>query len=94
MNLRKIENRIIQIKQEIANKPAELHRPVPQVFIDGEVKKALKPLNEELDKLQSQRQFILDRRNNLFWKAVWNVVVPILVSLITTYTLIKLGLFR
>jgi len=94
MKLKAIEDRIIKIKQEIANKPKELHRPVPQIFIDGEVKRALKPLNEELEQLQLQRQFILDRRNNLFWKAIWNIVVPIMVSLLTTYVIIKLGLVK
>ncbi|MHB8870973.1 MAG: hypothetical protein ACYC5G_00740 [Candidatus Doudnabacteria bacterium] len=94
MNLHKIEKRIIEIKQEIANKPKELRQPIPQEILDGQVRVAIKPLTEELEQLQLQRQFILDRRDNLFWKTIWNIIVPIVVSLITTYGAIKFGLFR
>ena len=44
----------------------------------------------ELATLEVERQFILDRRNNLFWRIIWNIVVPIIVSSITAVFISKI----
>ncbi len=94
MKLSSIENRIIELKQEITNKPTELSKRledigVTQHQLDGLVEKDNNPLQAELEKLEFKRQFILDRRDNLFWKTIWNILVPILVSITTTYFIVK-----
>lgn len=90
MNLKRIEKRIIEIKKEIAGKEKELWKPIAQPYIEEAVKKAIKPLAEELDELETERGFILDSRNSLFWKTVWNIAVPIIVSIITAILVIRL----
>src|SRR3989344_1573536 len=42
-------------------------------------------LDIEKTQLQLKRQFILDERNSWKAKSVWNVVIPIAVSIITAY---------
>lgn len=61
--LKKIEKRIIEIKKEVAGKEQELGKtPMTMERLKGQVKVANKPLIEELDQLETQRRFILDRR--------------------------------
>ncbi len=90
MKLFSIEKRIIELKQEIAKKPKELRKRledvgVSQSQLDGLVENENEPLQDELKKLEIKRQFILDRRNSWVAKSVWNVVVPIVISVITAY---------
>ena len=78
------------LKQEIAKKPKELRKRledvgVSQSQLDGLVENENEPLQDELKKLEIKRQFILDRRNSWVAKSVWNVVVPIVISVITAY---------
>lgn len=83
-----IERRIIELKLEIANQERSQHRPVAQPILDRMVEAANRPLKRELDILERKREFIIDARNNLLWRVVWNLAVPIIASL-TTYVLIQ-----
>lgn len=51
-----------------------------------------KLLRNEINILEKERKFILDRRSSWIPKTIWNVIIPILVTLITTYFLYKFGL--
>jgi len=77
--LHKIEERILYLKGEITETPIG-----PYNFIKPEWQ--LASLKNELENLETERQFILDKRDNLFWRFIWNVIVPIVVSTITAYT--------
>lgn len=39
----------------------------------------------QIEALELERKFIMEKQNNLFWRIIWNVLVPILVSLVTVY---------
>lgn len=43
----------------------------------------------EKAQLELERQFILDERNNWKSRMVWNVLVPIIVSLVTSFLIAK-----
>jgi len=43
----------------------------------------IESLKNKVNTLESSRQFILDSRNNLFWKIIWTVIIPIIVSILT-----------
>jgi len=88
--LKDIEKRILELKLEIANQPRIQHGLMPQELIDLRVKKANKPLEVELEILEKQRDFIIDKRNSLFWRIIWNIIVPITVSILTTYLLLRI----
>ena len=92
MKLKKIENRILEIKNILSDKERErkMASGIIQKAFEAQLAKANRPLLEDLDKLQIERGFIIDRRNNIFWKIVWNILIPILVSSITTYITIYL----
>ncbi len=70
--LKDIEKRILELRLEIANQERTQHRPVPQESLDLMVEKANKPLKAELEILEKQRDFIIDKRNSLFWRIIWN----------------------
>lgn len=94
MRIGEIEKRILEINSEIACKPEELVKRyadvgVTQPQLERLVAKEAKPLNDELTQLEIERRFILDRRNNLFWRVAWSVVVPVGVSVISTYIISK-----
>ena len=90
MHIKEIEKRIIEIKKEIAGKPKELKAPIAQVLLDGQIRNAIKPLQEELAILEIKRQFILDKRDSLFSRVIWNIVVPIIVSSVTAFLVSKI----
>ena len=48
--------------------------------------------SEEKTQLETKRQFLLDKRDGLLWRVVWNIIVPILVSISTVYALNRFGL--
>lgn len=49
---------------------------MPQVINDAKVAEANKFLIAERQQLMLKREFAIARRDNLFWKCVWNVFVP------------------
>lgn len=78
IKLHKVEKRILELKDELA----EAKSPYKSiVFVRG----GREELESALERLTTERQFILDRRNNLFWRLIWNVVVPVVVATITAY---------
>lgn len=83
--LKKIEEQIIEIKGQInLNKNNDVSLQCgggksPYVELENE------RLSDELDKLETQRNFLLDRRESWMPKTIWNVIVPIVVTIITLY---------
>lgn len=83
--LRKIEEQIIEKINQIGCLPTPTG-----VLVDEVEEKQL--LQGELDALKTQRKFLLDRRESWLPKTLWNVLVPILVTIITLYVINLLGL--
>ena len=94
MRLKKIEKRILEIKNILADKDREkkMASGVVMPVFEGRLKNANRPLLEEKDRLETERQFILDRRDSMLWRVVWNILVPIFVSICTVYALNRFGL--
>ncbi|MEI6280896.1 MAG: hypothetical protein WCP17_02765 [bacterium] len=94
MKLSQIEKRILEIKNILADKDREkkIASGLAMPVFEGRLKNANRPLLEEKDRLETERQFILDRRDSLLWRVVWNILVPILVSICTVYALNQFGL--
>jgi hypothetical protein len=91
----KIEKRILEITKLVSRDSVQRGlsgRGIVRHFIDDEMKSQDEPLLKEKTLLETERQFILGRRDNLFWKALWNVIVPILVTIMTMIVLSKFGL--
>lgn len=92
-SLKKIEARLLEIEHE---KPMRIHNAKENYSgsIDDEIEAGdIRYLDVEKTQLQLKRQFILDKRNGWKAKSVWNVIVPIIVSVITTY-LVSLFVMR
>lgn len=84
-SLKKIEARLLEIEHE---KPTRIHNACENYSgnIDDEIEaNDIAYLDVEKAQLQLKRQFILDRRSSWMAKSIWNVVVPIAVSVVTTY---------
>lgn len=47
----------------------------------------------DIERLESERGHILDARDSLFWRFLWNVITPILVSIITTLVITRILYF-
>ena len=94
MNLRQIEKRILEINEILADKERErkMASGISMPIFEGRLKNANRPLLDEKAQLETNRQFLLDRRDSLFWRVIWNVLVPILVSITTVYALGTFGL--
>lgn len=87
-----IEKEIFLTKQEIFDSPQKLKRPVAQEVLDGLVERAKKPLIHKLDMLKTERDFILSKRESWLPKTIWNLVVPVIVSIVTALIVTKLNL--
>ncbi len=87
MWLGKIEKRIFEIKDTLSDKSREksMASSVPMSIFERRLVAANRPLLEELEKLEIRRRFILDKRDSLFWRVVWNVIVPMIVSVVTAF---------
>lgn len=88
--LKKIEKEILRLSMEISGKEKELsHRlsyyGVTQGQLDRLVKADNKPLESKFERLEIKRRFILDRRESFIPKTMWNIVVPIVLSVVTAY---------
>ena len=50
-------------------------------------------VESQINTLNLQRQYIIDKRGNLFWKTIWNtiwnIIIPICVSFLTALLYIK-----
>ncbi|OHA44245.1 MAG: hypothetical protein A3G04_01770 [Candidatus Taylorbacteria bacterium RIFCSPLOWO2_12_FULL_44_9] len=84
-SLKDIEARLLELDAE---KSARIHNAKEDYSgsIDDEIEADdIAYLDIEKTQLQLKRQFILDERNSWKAKSVWNVVIPIAVSIITAY---------
>lgn len=95
MSLSKIEKRILEINKTLVDptRAKEMGgRGITQHFVEANLAAANRPLLDERAQLEVERQFILDRRDSLFWRFIWNIVVPFAVSIITVVMLRFLNL--
>jgi hypothetical protein len=82
--LRIIEKRIIEIQKQIgqtyemAYKRFAVKDHADMAAEGGQTKL----LRNELEELETERKFLLDRRENWLPKTIWIVIVPIVVSII------------
>lgn len=76
--LSKIEQNILQFKRLLTD--SHQQNPATPIF-QGEDVEVLKGRIEELE---LRRKFILDRRESWLPKTTWNLLVPIVVSIIAT----------
>ena len=82
--LKEIEERLLEIDAEKSARSYGAAKNIIQAIKDGD---DIKYLDVEKTRLQLKRQFILDRRNSWKAKSIWDVVVPIIVSIITAYVI-------
>lgn len=90
--LNQVEKEIYQVKTEIFNLPLKLKRPVAQSVLDGLVEREKKPLLYKLDMLETERNFLISRREAFLPKTIWNLIIPVLASVITAILVTKLQL--
>ena len=84
-SLKKIEERLLKIERE---KPTRIYnaRENYSNTIDDQIEADnIEYLDAEKAQLQLKRQFILDERSNWKAKSIWNIIIPIIVSIITAY---------
>lgn len=83
MTLAEIEERLLVIEYE---KPRRIYKVKENFNWDDEIEASeIAYLDVEKAQLERKRQFILDRRNDWKAKGIWNIIVPIVVSVITAY---------
>lgn len=82
--LRKIEQKIIEIQRRINE---EINIP----YYTGVLNKK-NILLAEKELLDTERKFLLDRRESWLPKTLSSIVIPIIVSLLTVYLTKKMGL--
>jgi hypothetical protein len=88
-----IEKDIFDVKQEIFNLPKKLKNPGwSQNVLEGHIERNKRPLLHKLDLLETERNFLLAEREALLPKTIWNIIVPIIVSVITALVITKLNL--
>lgn len=96
--LRNIEKRISEIQKQIGQTYETAYK---QFAVKNHADMAAeggktKLLRNELEELETKRKFIVDRRESWLPKTIWNLLVPIVVSIlasvITIYTVNRLGL--
>ncbi|MBU4351423.1 hypothetical protein KKF47_03585 [Patescibacteria group bacterium] len=75
LKIRHYERKIIEKEREIYNVYYDKCRPVAQLFIDAETKKARKPLRYDLKQLQNKRKFLVDKF------VVINLILIVLIEL-------------
>lgn len=92
LRLSYIEKEIFQVKTDIFNLPQKLKRPVAQRVLDGLVEREKKPLLHKLDLLETERSFLISKREAFLPKTIWNLIIPIIASVITAVIVTKLQL--
>lgn len=71
--LQEIEKRILEIQEELAHQRTYL-RPGSES----------RDLKDKLEILEKERQFIIDVKDPLWEKILWNIVTPIIVAVVIT----------
>ena len=88
IKLKSIESRIIEIQKQISQIYMTAYKKYPvkdhaDMAAEGGETKLLR---NELETLETRRKFLLDRRESWLPKSIWNVVIPIVVSIIASIT--------
>ena len=86
----KIEKEMIKLKGDLLKEENEQFDSMIKIGVDvSDLESTIIMMTNEtrhkIDILDLERKFIIDRQNNLFWRMIWNVLVPITTSLITVY---------
>lgn len=83
--LKEVEKRILEIKSILGDEDrrSSIAKGISMPAFEKRLEIKNRPLKNELEALETERSFLLDDRNNLFWRLVWNVAVPIIVSALT-----------
>lgn len=71
--LQEIEKRILEIQEELAHQRTYL-RPGSES----------RDLKDKLEILKKERQFIIDVKEPLWEKFLWNIVTPIIIAIVIT----------
>ena len=93
MRLSEIEKRILEIKKILSDTDREKFIRVntyQSLNVFGGptgLEQENRPLIEEREALETERRFILDRRENLFWRTIWSGVIPVIASIATVLIL-------
>jgi len=95
MRLKKIENRILEINNILSDpvRKAQISVGIPTELYNDRLEQANRPLHEEKAQLETKRNFIIESRGTGFAsKIIWNILVPIFVTVVTVYILKRYGL--
>ncbi|MFA5029900.1 MAG: hypothetical protein WC518_04195 [Patescibacteria group bacterium] len=90
--LSKIEKRLLEIDEEKEFGVYNYGENLTGNFDDEIEKSRILHFDIEKNKLQMERQFILDGRNGWWFRIVWDMVVPIIITLITIFCYLKFGI--
>ena len=71
-----IQNRLLELEKET--------RSITPTLLSND-------LQIEKAQLEKELQFILDERNSWKSKIIWNIIVPVIVSVVTAYIVTKLN---
>ena len=93
----KIEKEIFVWREELKKEENKyfsslLKKGVEISALESSIRMVTSDHKHTIDSLELERKFIIDRQNNLFWRIIWNVLVPIVVSVGTVYILSTLNL--
>lgn len=93
----RIEKDIINLKKNLLkNEDQQFYnlskKKVEVSNLESAIRMVTSEMRSEIEVLELERKFILDRRNSLFWRIIWNILIPITVSVGTVYLLNYLGL--
>lgn len=82
-----IEERILEIKHTLGDegRRKKFAFGVVMSVFEKRLRSANRPLEEELERLETERKFIIDGRHNLRSRIIWNFIVLIAVSFITAF---------
>ena len=86
--------RLSKIERDILEAKKELEKLTPGVTSvqwvpEDKLTPTIELLKNNINRLESSRQFIIDSRNSLFWKIIWNIITPIIVSTLTSVIVIN-----
>lgn len=92
--LHQVECRILELKGQLNDVGREQRISGNRVRFIGEARlaEANKPLLNELKMLETEHKFLIDGRDNLLWRVIWNIGVPVFVTILTMFISLKLGL--
>ena len=86
-----IEDRILEIDKILTDEKRKkiLSAGVSMDVFLGRLINANRVFENESEKLEKERDFLISRQNSIYSRILWNIVVPIFVSM-TTVLLLKL----